>query len=41
MTILKKNDAYYGNTIYGWKLLKENPITDFSELIDLGIVYRY
>jgi len=35
----QNEDAYYGNTIFGWELLKENPKTDFSELIELGIVY--
>ena len=34
------SDAYYGITLLGWKLLKENVNTDYSELIDLGIVYR-
>ena len=34
----QNEDAYYGNTIYGWELLKENPTTNFSELIELGIV---
>jgi len=32
-------DAYYGNTIFGWELLKGNPETDFAELIELGIVF--
>ncbi len=33
-------DAYYGNTIYGWELVKENPTTDFSEMKELGLVYH-
>ena len=32
--------AYYGITLFGWSLLKENVNTDYSELIELGIVYR-
>lgn len=31
-------DAFYGVTFYGWSLLKENINTDYSELIQLGIV---
>lgn len=34
------SDAYYGITLYGWSLLKENVTTDYSELIELGIVYN-
>jgi hypothetical protein len=34
------SDAYYGITIYGWELLKENVTTDYSELIDLKIIYK-
>jgi len=34
------SDAYYGITLFGWSLLKENVNTDYSELIELGIVYR-
>jgi hypothetical protein len=34
----KLTDLYYGKTLYGWELIKENPTTDFSELIELGIV---
>ena len=34
------NDLYYGLTLYGWTLQKENPVTDFNELIELGIVYK-
>lgn len=33
------SDAYYGITLYGWELLKENVTTDYSELIELGVVY--
>ena len=33
-------DAYYGITLYGWELIKENPETDFTELIDTGILYK-
>lgn len=32
------NDLYYGATQYGWELKKENPTTDFAELIELGLV---
>jgi hypothetical protein len=32
------SDAYYGITLYGWELLKENVVTDYSELIELGII---
>jgi len=31
-------DLYYGVTLYGWKLLKENIKTDYSELIKLNII---
>lgn len=34
------SDAYYGITLFGWSLLKENVNTDYSELIELGIVFR-
>lgn len=33
-------DAYYGITLYGWELLKENVTTDYSELIELGICFK-
>lgn len=33
-------DAYYGVTLYGWELLKENVTTDYTELIELGVMYR-
>lgn len=33
------SDAYYGITLYGWELLKENVTTDYSELIELGVIY--
>ena len=32
-------DAFYGVTLLGWHLLKENVETDYSELIELGIAY--
>jgi len=32
-------DAYYGITLFGWELLKEDVKTDYSELKELGIVY--
>ncbi len=32
-------DAFYGVTFLGWRLLKENVETDYSELIELGIAY--
>jgi hypothetical protein len=34
------NDLYYGETLYGWELLKENTSADYSELIELGIVFN-
>lgn len=34
------SDAYYGITLYGWDLIKENVQTDYSELIELGIVFK-
>ena len=34
------SDAYYGITLFGWSLLKENVNTNYSELIELGIVFR-
>jgi len=34
------SDAYYGITLFGWSILKENVTTDYSELIELEIVYR-
>lgn len=33
-------DAFYGITLFGWSLLKENVNTDYSELIDLGIIFK-
>ena len=33
------SDAYYGITLFGWELLKKDVLTDYSELIDLGIVF--
>lgn len=34
------SDAYYGITLYGWSLLKENVETDYSELKELWILYN-
>jgi hypothetical protein len=34
------SDAFYGITLFGWSLLKENVTTDYSELIKLGILYE-
>lgn len=31
-------DSYYGITLYGWELLKENVEGDYSEMIELGII---
>jgi len=31
-------DAYYGITLYGWELVKENAEGDYTEMIDLGII---
>lgn len=33
------SDSYYGITLLGWELLKENVTTDYSELIELGVVF--
>jgi len=33
-------DAYYGITLLGWELLKEDVKTDYSELVELGIVFN-
>lgn len=30
------SDSYYGVTLLGWDLLKENIKTDYTELIELG-----
>ena len=32
------SDAYYGITLYGWELLKEDVVTDYFELIELGLI---
>lgn len=33
------SDAYYGITLYGWELMKEDIVVeDFREMIDLGII---
>ncbi len=34
------SNAYYGIELLGWELLKENITTDYSELIELGIIYK-
>jgi hypothetical protein len=34
------SDSYYGITLYGWELLKKDVLTDYSELIELGIVFK-
>lgn len=34
------SDAYYGITLLGWSLLKEDIKTDYSELIDLDIIKK-
>lgn len=34
------SNAYYGITLFGWSLLKENVTTDYSELIELGVVQK-
>lgn len=39
--IVDFSGVYYGVTLFGWELLKENVTTDYSELIDLGIVFQY
>jgi hypothetical protein len=31
------SDAYYGITLYGWELVKENLASDYSELIALNV----
>lgn len=31
-------DAYYGITLYGWTLIKQDVSTDFKEMIELGVV---
>ena len=32
------SDAYYGITLYGWELVKENIDFDLSNVIELGII---
>jgi len=34
------NDLYYGLTVVGWELLKEDVKTDYSELIELGQMFK-
>ena len=31
-------DAYYGVTLYGWELVKENAGGDYTEMTELGII---
>ena len=31
-------DTYYGVTLIGWSLVKENVETDYSELLELGLM---
>lgn len=33
------SDSYYGITLLGWELLKDDVKTDYNELIELGIVF--
>lgn len=33
-------NVYYGNTLYGWEMVKENVTTDYSELIELGEIIK-
>lgn len=33
-------DAYYGITLLGWELLKEDVKTDYSELVELGVAFN-
>lgn len=32
------SDAYYGITLYGWKVVEENVSNDFTNLVDLDII---
>ncbi|MEE9459858.1 MAG: hypothetical protein V3V84_08860 [Candidatus Bathyarchaeia archaeon] len=32
------DDLYYGQTLYGWELVKEDTNTDYQEMIKLGII---
>ena len=34
------SDAYYGITLYGWEKVKENAEGDYTEMIDLGIIFN-
>jgi hypothetical protein len=34
------DDLYYGKTLLGWSLVKENVINDYSELIQLGVIIK-
>jgi len=34
------SDSYYGITLFGWELLKENVATDYLELIELGVLFN-
>lgn len=33
------SDSYYGITLLAWELIKENTLIDYSELIELGVVF--
>ena len=33
------DDFQFGITLYGWELLKENINSDYTELIELGVVF--
>lgn len=33
------SDSFYGITLLGWELVKENALGDYSELIEAGVVY--
>lgn len=32
------SDAYYGKTLYGWELIKEDVQEDYNQLIELGVI---
>ena len=33
-------DAYYGITLYGWELVERGTTTDFTKMIELGIISK-
>jgi len=35
------SDAYYGITLYGWELVKENVDGNYTEMVELGIISNY